>query len=71
MTSDPHTRNHPTDRQRPRARPEMDGADARTARETPAEECERLMDEELDDTFPASDPPSWTMGGSVVSTLRH
>ena len=33
-------------------------------------ECERLLDKELTDTFPASDPPSWTMGGSHVSTLR-
>jgi hypothetical protein len=35
------------------------------------DECERLLDEELVGTFPASDPPSWTMGGSHVSTLRH
>ncbi|HEY9111335.1 MAG TPA: hypothetical protein VIM92_06145 [Rhodanobacteraceae bacterium] len=35
------------------------------------DECERLLDKELTDTFPASDPPSWTLGGSVVSTLRH
>ena len=34
-------------------------------------ERERLLDDELDDTFPASDPPSWTMGGSHVSRLRH
>ncbi len=40
-------------------------------REESKAECERLLDEELDDTFPASDPPSWTMGGSHVSTLRH
>lgn len=70
MTSESHTRNDPASDAR-RGRPVMDGAGARAARETPAEECERLMDEELDDTFPASDPPSWTMGGSVVSTLRH
>jgi len=25
-------------------------------------ECERLLDDALDGTFPASDPPSWTMG---------
>ena len=69
MMSDPHTRNHSTGRE-PRGRLGMDGAHTH-ARETVAEERERLMDEELDDTFPASDPPSWTMGGSVVSTLRH
>jgi hypothetical protein len=49
---------------------------ARTAarqatRQVPDDECERLLDDELIDTFPASDPPSWTMGGSLVSTLRH
>ncbi len=31
------------------------------------EECERMIDAELDGTFPASDTPSWTMAGSVVS----
>lgn len=69
MASDPHTHNHPASGER-RVPPEMNGAGA-YARETPAEERERLLDEELDDTFPASDPPSWTMGGSVVSTLPH
>jgi hypothetical protein len=39
--------------------------------EMSAEECERLLDKELDDTFPASDPPSWTMGGSLVGMSRH
>jgi hypothetical protein len=68
MASDPHTRNHPSGREA-RNRPVTEGR-AR-ALESATEERERLMDEELDDTFPASDPPSWTMGGSVVSTLRH
>ena len=70
MTSDLHTRNHPAGGGR-RSRPQMDNPGVRVARETPAEERERLLDEELDDTFPASDPPSWTLGGSVVSRLRH
>jgi ketosteroid isomerase-like protein len=68
MASDPHTRNHPSGREA-RNRPVTEGR-AR-ALESATEERERLMDEELDDTFPASDPPSWTMGGSVASTLRH
>jgi hypothetical protein len=71
MTSDPHTQDHPTGRERTPEWPGIDGAATQAARESPAEERERLLDEELDDTFPASDPPSWTMGGSVVSTLRH
>ncbi|MGH8396766.1 MAG: hypothetical protein ACRETA_00785 [Gammaproteobacteria bacterium] len=28
---------------------------------------ERMIDRQLDATFPASDPPSWTLGGSLVS----
>ena len=70
MTSELHTRNHPASGGR-RGPPGMDEAGGRAAGETAADERERLMDEELDDTFPASDPPSWTMGGSIVSTLRH
>lgn len=70
MTSEPHSRNHPASGARS-GPPAMNDTGARTARETATEEREHLVDEELDDTFPASDPPSWTMGGSVVSMLRH
>jgi len=35
------------------------------------DECEKMIDMELDGAFPASDPPSWTMGGSVVSKRRR
>jgi hypothetical protein len=42
-----------------------------STREASRNECERLLDDALDDTFPASDPPPWTMGGSHVSQLRH
>jgi hypothetical protein len=67
MMSDPHTRNPSSGGERRLVRPPMDRAGTQNA----VEERERLLDEELDDTFPASDPPSWTMGGSVVSSLRH
>jgi hypothetical protein len=66
MMSDPHTRN-PSSGERRLVPPPTDRASTQSA----VEERERLLDEELDDTFPASDPPSWTMGGSVVSSLRH
>lgn len=34
------------------------------------EDCERRIDEELAASMPASDPPSWTLGGSVASQRR-
>ena len=71
MMSDPHTRNHSTSGEHRRVPPREDLVRARARREKADEERERLLDEELDDTFPASDPPSWTMGGSIVSTWRH
>jgi len=43
---------------------------AKAVASTIIDECEKMIDMELDGTFPASDPPSWTMGGSVVSK-RH
>jgi hypothetical protein len=51
--------------------PESRRSDRMSRRDALKDECERLLDKELTDTFPASDPPSWTLGGSVVSTLRH
>lgn len=69
--SEPHTRDHPASGGRRRIPPHAERDLAHSAGEPAIEERERLLDEELDDTFPASDPPSWTMGGSVVSTLRH
>lgn len=54
----------------PPAKPPPDKPQA-GSRGSSEEERERLLDKELTETFPASDPPSWTMGGSHVSTLRH
>lgn len=35
-------------------------------------ECERRIDAELDGTFPASDPPSWTLGVDPGNTrFKH
>lgn len=36
-----------------------------------AKDYERMIDEELAGTFPASDPPSWTMGGSILGAHGH
>src|SRR5690242_2043515 len=52
-------------------RPPGARASPRRGHDAAAEECERLLDKELIDTFPAGDPPSWTMGGSLVSHLHH
>lgn len=41
------------------------------ARERSAEECERLIDDELATSMPASDAPSWTLGGSLASRRHH
>jgi hypothetical protein len=71
MMSDPHSQNRSSGGKHRRAPPPAKTAKARPGRETSDQARERLLDEELDDTFPASDPPSWTMGGSVVSTRRH
>lgn len=65
----PSIRANAPDANRP-ANPDHHKAQA-AERESAKEECERLLDKELIETFPASDPPSWTMGGSHVSTLRH
>lgn len=35
------------------------------------DDCERRIDEELAASMPASDPPSWTLGGSTISKRRH
>lgn len=67
MSQSTHPR--PPETNRP-AKPPHDKPQA-GSRDPSEEECERLLDRELTGTFPASDPPSWTMGGSHVSTLRH
>lgn len=43
---------------------------SKPARKRSVEECERLIDDELAGSFPASDPPSWTLGGSIASQRR-
>lgn len=63
----PNTPQQSPDLSRPPARQERVPANGDPA----SEECERLVDSELVGTFPASDAPSWTLGGSHVSTLRR
>lgn len=43
----------------------------RTARREKARDYETMIDEELAGTFPASDPPSWTLGGSILGAHVH
>ncbi|HEX5489382.1 MAG TPA: hypothetical protein VFX04_09605 [Rhodanobacteraceae bacterium] len=71
MRSDPHIPNRTAGNESGNRPPRTPQPETQSGRDTSAEERERLLDEELTDTFPASDPPSWTMGGSVVSTRRH
>lgn len=52
----------------PKARPSAPASPP--ARKLSIEECERMIDEQLAGSFPASDPPSWTLGGSVASIQR-
>lgn len=71
MRSDPHTQNHSGRGESAPGPPAIEGAGAEVARNLTTEERERLLDEVLEGTFPASDPPSWTMGAAVVSRPRH
>lgn len=41
------------------------------ARKEKARDYENMIDEELAGTFPASDPPSWTLGGSILGAHAH
>ncbi|MBU6421219.1 MAG: hypothetical protein KGQ62_03970 [Gammaproteobacteria bacterium] len=49
----------------PRARPAAPASPP--ARKIAVDKCERMIDDELAASMPASDPPSWTLGGSLVS----
>lgn len=41
------------------------------ARKEKVRDYETMIDEELAGTFPASDPPSWTLGGSILGAHGH
>lgn len=47
--------------------PKPPASSVKPARTPSPEDCERMIDDELAGSFPASDPPSWTLGGSIAS----
>jgi len=57
-----HTGSHPQNSPSP---------SEKVANQNNIEECERRIDAELAASMPASDAPSWTLGGSLISKRRH